>query len=594
MMSYDDLNSLIENYLKNDKSQRALMLTAPWGTGKSYYIKNSLCPFLHNNKLNYAVVSLYGMTSIKDISKNIYLEIRTKSIFEKSEKANAGLILGKTIIKGVASFFNVDLNQNENDLERLYKSIDLSNQLIILEDLERTNLDVIEVLGFVNNLVEQDGLKVLIVANENEIIKVRKKNVNGKEIQEYTPESIKYLKIKEKTVGDTIHFTSNIIESITSIVRTFDNPIFNKLLEGKDPNRDISFSRRIKQQLEIIKCCNFRSVLYACQKMDEVTKKLQNEFDLKFFENLFIGTICYSAKINNGENRFWDSESYTSQTLGSFAYPLYKVAYDYIENHTLFIEDFKKTEQLFKTSFNFSETDEKIKPIFNYYLSKEDDLKNALNYLKGKLESDKDLFYNDYARIANYLIAIKYEIGYEEIIKECLDLMIKNAKKAIDNGNKIETSSICGIQLSDNNQIKEYQEFIITIQKYQEQVSNLLKEFTYNPEDLVSFHNYLLKNNRTFIGENGFANKLDNTKLIKMLEKSSAREIYEFREIIKLIYLSFSNIKDFFKCDLPTLKVLAVKLEQNNFDELKIDKIQQLQLRWLKESLKEIIGKLEN
>ena len=37
MMTNDEYNLYIENYLKNDKTQSAIMLTAPWGMGKSYY-----------------------------------------------------------------------------------------------------------------------------------------------------------------------------------------------------------------------------------------------------------------------------------------------------------------------------------------------------------------------------------------------------------------------------------------------------------------------------------------------------------------------------------------------------------------------------
>lgn len=35
--------------------------------------------------------------------------------------------------------------------------------------MERSGIDILEVLGYVNNLVEQDGVKVLLVANEEEI-----------------------------------------------------------------------------------------------------------------------------------------------------------------------------------------------------------------------------------------------------------------------------------------------------------------------------------------------------------------------------------------------------------------------------------------
>ena len=52
-MTTNEYNSYIKNYLKNDKTQSAIMLTAPWGTGKSYYIRNDLSRFLEENKLSY-------------------------------------------------------------------------------------------------------------------------------------------------------------------------------------------------------------------------------------------------------------------------------------------------------------------------------------------------------------------------------------------------------------------------------------------------------------------------------------------------------------------------------------------------------------
>ncbi len=385
MMSFDELNSFIENYLVNDKSQRALMLTASWGTGKSYYIKNSLCPFLHKNKLNYAVVSLYGIQDLKEVNKELFLEIKLQRIPKKYRwlssfgkmLASGTAIVGKTILKQLANV-DIDLSVKEPNYEKIYKSINLKNRLIVFEDLERASVDIVEFLGYVNNLVEQDGVKVLIVANEGEIIKYRKINVNGKEIQEYTPETGNYLKIREKTISDTLHFTSNIIDSITSIVSSFKNPTFDKLLEEKDPNGDISFSRRVCQQLEILKCCNFRSVLYACQKMDEVLEREKNDFDLKFIENLFISTICYSIKANNGGSRVWDSQTVASQNLGTYAYPLQRAMYDYIENHVYKHDDFKETESLYLKASEISVADEELKFLYNYYLFSEEKLKSTI------------------------------------------------------------------------------------------------------------------------------------------------------------------------------------------------------------------------
>ena len=51
-----ELNRYIYNYLTNDKTNSAIMLTADWGTGKSYYIKNELIPHIEKNKGNCIVV----------------------------------------------------------------------------------------------------------------------------------------------------------------------------------------------------------------------------------------------------------------------------------------------------------------------------------------------------------------------------------------------------------------------------------------------------------------------------------------------------------------------------------------------------------
>ncbi len=48
------------------------MLTAPWGAGKSYYIRNELCSFLKENNMSYALVSVYGLSSIAEIKKELY------------------------------------------------------------------------------------------------------------------------------------------------------------------------------------------------------------------------------------------------------------------------------------------------------------------------------------------------------------------------------------------------------------------------------------------------------------------------------------------------------------------------------------------
>lgn len=97
-MTNGDLNQFILHYLTKDKTHSAIMLTGSWGTGKSYYIQNVLVPFLKEGHGKECVtVSLYGLKSISEVSKNIYLELRAKALSAKGEAATAGKLIAKTI-----------------------------------------------------------------------------------------------------------------------------------------------------------------------------------------------------------------------------------------------------------------------------------------------------------------------------------------------------------------------------------------------------------------------------------------------------------------------------------------------------------------
>ena len=218
-MTIEECNLYIKNYLKNDKTKNAITLTAPWGTGKSYYIKNNLIKFLEENKLSYVMVSAYGISSIADLNKELFLEIK----FQKRNKqrkwleicgktiATGAVGIGKTLLKNVAKI-DIDFNLSEPNYKKLYDLINLKEKLIIFEDIERSSINIIEFLGYVNSLVEQDGVKVLLVANEQEFLKEEnsesQQSIQGKTEKEktYTLQSKEYLRQKEKTISDTIIF----------------------------------------------------------------------------------------------------------------------------------------------------------------------------------------------------------------------------------------------------------------------------------------------------------------------------------------------------------------------------------------------------
>lgn len=230
-MKKQEIIKYVRHYIEQDQTHSAIMLSADWGTGKSHFIQHDLIPHLaldkddqfkdKEKKHNCIVVSLYGLTQLSDISKSIYLEVRTSKIkkwvsaisnkipkrlrIASQEVISIGSGIGKTILKGVAGHSGVDLNISDKDLKKIFKSIDLSGKLLIFDDIERTKINILEFLGYVNSLVEQDGIKVLLVTNEAEIFQFQSENVvQSTEGQPNLAE--KYRKIKEKTISDTIQF----------------------------------------------------------------------------------------------------------------------------------------------------------------------------------------------------------------------------------------------------------------------------------------------------------------------------------------------------------------------------------------------------
>ncbi|MCR5836907.1 MAG: KAP family NTPase, partial [Lachnospiraceae bacterium] len=177
-MRFEELNVLIKDYIEDDKTGMAMMLTAPWGYGKSYYIQNTLVPFLLENKHKSVVVSLYGLKNIQEISKQIYLCLRTIRFWGNNEQKSeaksttkvVGKVIGKTIFNTIVSKVGLDVSKLEDGaFQEVYESVDLTGMLIVLEDLERSEISVVEILGYVNNLVEHDNVRVLLVANEDEL-----------------------------------------------------------------------------------------------------------------------------------------------------------------------------------------------------------------------------------------------------------------------------------------------------------------------------------------------------------------------------------------------------------------------------------------
>jgi KAP family P-loop domain len=134
----------------------AVMLNGPWGIGKTYLLKEFLRSIAAGG-VKYVYVSLYGLTSFDEIDDALFRA--TYPLLD-----NKGIQLAGRAAKALGKFFRIDLDLGAKDI--LNKA---NADLFVFDDLERCDIPVSRVLGYINEFIEHEDRKVIIVANEKEI-----------------------------------------------------------------------------------------------------------------------------------------------------------------------------------------------------------------------------------------------------------------------------------------------------------------------------------------------------------------------------------------------------------------------------------------
>lgn len=252
------------NYYKDiDNPQYAVLLKGKWGSGKTYYI-NEYKKSLDNQ--DYIYVSLYGVT--------LYEEIETKFL----EETNPEIFNGKTLFasKIAASFFNEEVKNTLSIAKKSLSNLNAKGKILIFDDLERCSINIIDLLGYINNFVEHKSYKVILIANEEELEKSEKYNL-----------------IKEKLIGKTFELKCNPKLAYESFITEYDSK--NKIAD----NTFIKYEDTILNIFKQTKCNNFRILrqvifdfrrfyvkcLYQYNGEDSLIKFVLKHFFILSFEN---------------------------------------------------------------------------------------------------------------------------------------------------------------------------------------------------------------------------------------------------------------------------------------------------------------------
>lgn len=239
------IDKIIIDYVQSKDTDYAIMIDGEWGAGKSWYWDNVLTeqikkiPTKDNTEekpsmYKVAKISLFGISSVDDLRIKIFEE--TNSFFANKKIKNGARLTGLFVNK-VASIFNVS-ETNSKDISYLLEvfSVNLDHYVLCFDDLERIKTELlIELLGYINTLVEHDKVKVVFICNENEL------------------KDVDYHKYKEKIV----RFTHTIKADISKMVVEFAK------------GRNEAYSRYISERKDFIafiyqkgNCSNLRTLKY--------------------------------------------------------------------------------------------------------------------------------------------------------------------------------------------------------------------------------------------------------------------------------------------------------------------------------------------
>ena len=455
----EDLVESILDYIRSDYTDYAIMLNGEWGSGKTYFWNNKIKPKIESMALNgkrYTAIymSLYGISNLEEISKKIFIE--TTQLMDKNLKKFMDASGVKNIPEyaktglDMANFFGVTQNGDRIDYGQFFSTDD---KVLCFDDLERANVDVIDILGYINNFVEHDHIKTIIICNEKELsTKLKNSNLEmktfiatylldkenklniktDKPMVERIRDTIEYVfdkandyeRIKEKLIGETFEYAPEFNYIINGLLMRYENcPDLIRFLRENTKLIISTFNKSGTRNLRILKhsLTNFKKIF------DMVNNYYPNT-NHRVLQTMLIFTIAISFEIKAGKitkDKFVninDNEEYKAILVSSRVF---------MDNRQFYIKEFDNNYYYnFKAEYRFFKFIELYvrTRIFDMKVFKQD-MEAIINTVDtDKLPGYKRLLTEEYWKIA--------DDQFDGIITEVLD-DVKNGRLELINGVKL-------------------------------------------------------------------------------------------------------------------------------------------------------------
>lgn len=625
---YMDDNKILKiicDYVNDERIKQAVLIDGQWGSGKTFFIQEKLIKKLEENKMHKEIIniSLYGVESEGQISKSILIKkLMPEMIKGKKIIYKGGKILSKITNAGMGM-----LNINSDKLPNLGDIFDFNNSIIIFDDLERCNMDINKLFGYINNLLEQSNAKVIIVSNQSEIGclnlsvdlpqkysvvlneqlnlnddmgKATRDKINKQKLQELTnelfAEDVIYERIKEKVIGLTIQYQAKLDLIYCDLIEKYVNHSGTKnyLIDKKNEIIEIFTEQNHT---------NIRTFIFALISFEHFFKLFDDiQFDqieyLNEQKNLIMEyTFSVAIKIKNGTYEYpWNKSSTESGMVywNDNKYHLYgkkTYGYKFVDEYLMFRKFDKNniiqlinnlmSEKRVANEQQIKESLLAVNKLSEWYELEDSEINELIEKLKDELE-ENSYDCNRYKDIILILMQIEsYDISKIEY-NYYITLMknnIKNTKSKIDE-NRFQI-------LTDDYELKRKYDKITEplIREIDKINSKWLDDFNeyFNATKAWDDHFVLIctKHSHDFRDKHRFFSYMNIATVLDKLSIGTTKDIRCFIKGIENVY-DFSNLADFYIPDTDNIErlleminkhmnITSAKTKQLAVDQLKMN-----------------------
>lgn len=276
----------------NPDPQYAVLLKGKWGCGKTHFINHWIDAYKGNptteQVLEPIYVSLYGLSDTKQITTALNRVI-CPILYGKAAKA--GKVLAK-IASAMVLKHEVDLNYDGisdlsinigiDSLSKFKSNDSLANskKLLIFDDLERCDIPMKKLLGYLNFFVEQCNCHLIVIGDEDKIAEGENKKIFGE--------------FKEKTIGREFEIATDIHSALDTFV-------------NQTPKNDfvVGHQEQIEKFFAMTECANLRILRQALWDFSRFEESMTDFLGDSRYEDIMIhvlGTYVISYCEYRGKN----------------------------------------------------------------------------------------------------------------------------------------------------------------------------------------------------------------------------------------------------------------------------------------------------